>query len=50
MLANYSSCYFNSLDNALNFKALNGLAPSYLSDLVKFYVLERDLGHLLRNC
>ena len=25
------------------FKALNGLAPSYLSDLVKFYVPERDL-------
>ena len=25
------------------FKALNGLAPSYLSDLVKFYVSERDL-------
>ena len=26
-----------------SFKALNGLAPSYLSDLVKFYVPERDL-------
>ena len=25
------------------FKALNGLAPSYLSDLVKFYVPEHDL-------
>ena len=25
------------------FKALNGLAPSYLSDLVKFYVPERNL-------
>ena len=25
------------------FKALNGLAPSYLSDLVKFHVPERDL-------
>ena len=25
------------------FKALNGLAPSYLIDLVKFYVPERDL-------
>ena len=25
------------------FKALNGLAPSYLRDLVKFYVPERDL-------
>lgn len=25
------------------FKALNGLAPSYLSDLVKFNVPERDL-------
>ena len=25
------------------FKALNGLAPTYLSDLVKFYVHERNL-------
>ena len=41
LVTSWTTCYFKDIIN--NFKALNNLAPTYLSELVKQYVPSRNL-------